>query len=50
MAMQAEARKGAELMNRGVAASGDISAPEPAKSHHGQPAAPRPSGNFTGAP
>ena len=50
MATGAEGRKGQNSWTEAHLAAGDIRAPEPAKSHHEQPAAPRPSGNFTGAP
>jgi hypothetical protein len=50
MAMQAEARKGAELMNRGVVASGDTSCPRAPEEPSWPTGVARPSGNFTGVP
>ena len=49
MATQAEARKGAELMNRGVVASGDTSRPQAREEPSWTTSGARPSGNFTGA-
>jgi hypothetical protein len=50
MATQAEARKGAELMNRGVVASGDTSRPQAREEPSWTTSGARPSGNFTSAP